>query len=58
MVNYIELKLKCIAGHSKIVINAQHIKCAADYDRVIGHITPAALHEFKAQLSMIRAMLC
>lgn len=58
MVNYIDLKLKCIAGHAEIVINGQRIKCAADYDRVIGHITPAALHEFSAQLSMIKAMLC
>lgn len=58
MVNYIDLKLKCIAGHSEIVINGQRIKCAADYDRVIERITPAALHEFSAQLSMIKAMLC
>lgn len=58
MVSYIDLKLKCIAGHTKIVINGQHIKCAADYDRVIGHISPAALHEFSSQLSMIKAMLC
>lgn len=58
MVNYIDLKLKCIAGHAEIVINGQRIKCAADYDRVIGHITPAALHEFSVQLSMIKAMLC
>ena len=58
MVNYIDLKLKLIAGHTEIVINGQRIKCAADYDRVIERITPAALHEFNAQLSMIRAMLC
>lgn len=58
MVNYIDLKLKCIAGHTKIVINGQCIKCAADYDRVLGHVTPAALHEFSAQLAMIKAMLC
>ena len=58
MVNYIDLKLKLIAGHSEIVINGQRIKCAADYDRVIKHITPAALQEFSTQLSMIRAMLC
>lgn len=58
MVNYIDLKLKCIAGHTEIVINGQRIKCAADYDRVIGRITPAALHEFNAQLSMIQSMLC
>ena len=58
MVNYIDLKLKCIAGHTEIVINGQRIKCAADYDRVIGHITPAALYELRAQLSMIKAMLC
>lgn len=57
MVNYIDLKLKCIAGHSEIVINGQRIKCAADYDRVIGPITPAVLHEFNVQLSMIKAML-
>lgn len=54
MVNYIDLKLKCIAGHTEIVINGQRIKCAADYDRVIGHVTPAALHEFSAQLAMIK----
>lgn len=58
MVNYIDLKLKSVAGHTEIVINGQRIKCAADYDRVIGHITPAALHEFNAQLSMIQSMLC
>ena len=58
MVNYIDLKLKCIAGHAEIVINGQRIKCAADYDRVIKHVTPAALHEFSSQLLMIRAMLC
>ena len=58
MVNYIDLKLKCIAGHAEIVINGQRIKCAADYDRVIERITPAALHEFNAQLSMIQSMLC
>lgn len=58
MVNYIDLKLKCIPGYAEIVINGQHIKCAADYDRVIGHITPAALHELSAQLTMIKAMLC
>lgn len=59
MVNYIDLKLKCIAGHTEIVINGQRIKCAAvDYDRVIGHVTPAVLHEFSAQLAMIKAMLC
>ena len=58
MVNYIDLKLKCIAGYTEIVINGQRIKCAADYDRVIKHITPAALHEFSSQLLMIRAMLC
>lgn len=58
MVNYIDLKLKCIAGHSEIVINGQRIKCAADYDRVLEHITPAALHEFNAQLAMIKSMLC
>lgn len=53
MVNYIDLRLKCIAGHTEIVINGQRIKCAADYDRIIEHITPAALHEFSALLSMI-----
>lgn len=58
MVNYIDLKLKCTAERVEIVINGQRIKCAADYDRVIKHITPAALHEFSSQLSMIRAMLC
>lgn len=58
MVNYIDLKLKCIAEYAEIVINGQRIKCAADYDRVLGHITPAALREFSAQLSMIKAMLC
>lgn len=58
MVNYIDLKLKCIAGHAEIVINGQRIKCAADYDRVIRNITPAALHEFSAQLAMVKAMLC
>ena len=58
MVNYIDLKLKCIEGHTEIVINGQRIKCAADYDRVIKRITPAALHEFSSQLLMIRAMLC
>lgn len=58
MVNYIDLKLKCIAGHSEIVLNGQRIKCAADYDKVLGRITPAALHEFSAQLAIIKAMLC
>ena len=58
MVNYIDLKLKCIAGHAEIVINGQRIKGAADYDRVIERITPAALREFNAQLSMIQSMLC
>lgn len=58
MVNYIDLKLKCIAGYAEIVINGQRIKCAADYDRVIKSITSAALHEFSAQLAMIKAMLC
>lgn len=58
MVNYIDLKLKLIAGHTEIVINGQRIKCAADYGRVIRHITPAALHEFSTQLAIIKAMLC
>ena len=58
MVNYIDLKLKCIAGYAEIVINGRRIKCAADYDRILGHITPAALHEFSARLAMIKAMLC
>ena len=58
MVSYIDLKLKCIEGHTEIVINGQRIKCAADYDRVLGHVTPAALREFNAQLSMIQSMLC
>lgn len=57
MVNYIDLKLKLIAGYTEMILNGQRIKCAADYDRVLGHITPAALHEFNAQLSMIKAML-
>lgn len=57
MVNYIDLKLKCTAGHTEMVINGHRIKCAADYDRVMGHITPAALREFSAQLAMIKAML-
>lgn len=58
MVNYIDLRLKCIAGHTEIVMNGQRIKCAANYDRVLGHITPAVLYEFSAQLAMIKAMLC
>lgn len=58
MVNYIDLKLKCIAGHTEIVMNGQRIKCTADYDRVLRSITPAALHEFSSQLLMIKAMLC
>lgn len=58
MVNYIDLKLKCIAGYTEIVINGQRIKCAADYDRVLGYITPAALYEFSTQLAMLKAMLC
>lgn len=58
MVNYIDLKLKLIAGYTEMILNGQRIKCAADYDRVIKHITPAALHEFSAQLAMIKAMLC
>lgn len=57
MVNYIDLKLKLIAGHTEMILNGQRIKCAADYDRVIKHITPAALHEFSSQLSTIQAML-
>lgn len=58
MVNHIDLKLKLIAGHTEIVINGQRIKCAADYDKVLGHVTPAALHEFSSQLLIIKAMLC
>lgn len=58
MVNYIDLKLKSVAGHTEIVINGQRIKCAADYDRVLGRITPAALHEFSSQLLTIKSMLC
>lgn len=58
MVNYIDLKLKSVAGHTEMILNGQRIKCAADYDRVLGHITPAALHEFSSQLSTIKAMLC
>ena len=57
MVSYIDLKLKCIAGHTEMILNGQRIKCAADYDRVIKHITPAALNEFSSQLSTIQAML-
>lgn len=57
MVNYIDLKLKCIAGYTEIVINGQHIKCAADYDRVLAHVTPAALHEFSSQLAIIQAII-
>lgn len=58
MVSYIDLKLRCVAGHAEIVINGQRVRCAADYDRVLGHVTPAALHEFGARLSMIKSMLC
>lgn len=58
MVDYVDLKLKSIAGYTEIVLNGQRIKCAADYDRVLGHVTPAALHEFSSQLLMIKAMLC
>lgn len=58
MVNYIDLKLKSIEGHTEMILNGQRIKCAADYDGVLGHVTPAALHEFNVQLAMIRAMLC
>ena len=58
MVNYIDLKLKLIAGYTEMILNGQRIKCAADYDRVLGHVTPAALHEFSSQLSTIKAMLC
>ena len=58
MVNYIDLKLKCIEGHTEIILNGQRIKCAADYDHVLEHITPAVLHEFSSQLAMIKAMLC
>ena len=58
MVTYIDLKMKCVAGHTEIVMNGQRIKCAADYDHVLEHITPAALHEFSSQLAMIRAMIC
>lgn len=57
MVSYIDLKMKCVAGHTEIVMNGQRIKCAADYDHVLEHITPAALHEFSSQLLMIKAML-
>lgn len=57
MVSYIDLKLKCIAGHTEIIINGRCIKCAADYDRVLGHITPAVLYEFSSQLSMLKAVL-
>ena len=58
MANYIDLKLKLIAGHTEIVINGQRIKCAADYDRVLEHVTPAALREFSSQLAIMKAMLC
>lgn len=58
MVNYIDLKLKCIAGHSEIVINGKRIKCASDYDAVIAKISNAALHEFHQQLLMIKGMIC
>lgn len=58
MVNYIDLRLKCVAGHAEIVLNGRRIRCAADYGRVTGHVTPAALHELGVQLSMIKAMLC
>ena len=58
MVNYIDLKLKCIAGYTEIVINGQRIKCAADYDRVLVHVKPAVLHEFSSQLLTIKSMLC
>lgn len=58
MVNYIDLKLKCIAGHAEIVLNGQRIKCAADYDRVLEHVTPAALQEFSSQLLIMKSMLC
>ena len=58
MVSYIDLKLKSVAGHTEIVINGQRIKCAADYDRVLGHITPAVLYEFSTQLAMIKEMIC
>lgn len=58
MADYIDLKLKCIAGHAEMVINGRCIRCAADYDRVIGHVTPAALREFSARLAMIKAMSC
>lgn len=58
MVNHIDLELKCIAGHTEMVINGQRIKCAADYDRVTGDITPAVLYEFGTRLAMIKAMLC
>lgn len=57
MVNYIDLKLKCIAGYTEMILNGQRIKCAADYDRVLGHVTPEALREFSSQLLMIKAML-
>ena len=57
MVNYIDLKLKCIEGHTEMILNGQRIKCAADYDRVLKHITPAALHELSSQLATIKEML-
>lgn len=57
MVNCIDLKLKLIAGHTEMILNGQRIKCAADYDRVLAHVTPAALHELSSQLLTIKAML-
>lgn len=58
MESYVDLKLKCVAGHTEIVINGRRVRCAADYDRVLGRISPAALYELGSQLSMIKAMLC
>ena len=58
MVSYMDLGLKRIAGHTEMAVNGQRVKCAADYDRVPGHVTPAALHEFSPQLLTIKAMLC
>ena len=58
MVSHMDLRLRCTAGHTEMVINGQRIKRAAGYDRATGHITPAALHGFNARLSMIKAMLC
>lgn len=58
MVNYMDLKLKCIAGHTEMALNGQRIKCAAGYDRVLGSIAATALYEFGTQSATIKAMPC